>query len=724
MAHIDKKFVYLPSGLLDVQAWVNHIQTRYAIKNTDLLIKAALFSQKLVQGLTTFYGRTCLEQGLEVAEVLFALKLDQETAAAGIIIGSISQPIDEMIRKEVNESVAKLVAGVGKTNIITDLQTKKSGNPIQIDKIRKMLLAMATDIRVVMIKLAERMTIMRGIKSIPLEDQQRFAQEIMDIYAPLANRLGIGQIKWELEDLAFRYQHPDIYKNIATYLAERRSDRERRIQELIDELNTHLKATDIKKTEITGRAKHIYSIYLKMQRKDVPQKDIYDHSAIRILVPTIENCYQVLSIVNSLWPPIMAEFDDYIAHPKPNGYQSIHTAVIGKDGKHFEIQIRTFTMHEESERGIAAHWLYKEGDRSVVDDRTKISYLRQLIDWHQELSETKDTIHPSTLDPQVYVITPAGDILDLPQGATPIDFAYYIHSELGHRCRGAKVNGHIVPLSYTLRTGDKIDIHTIAEGHPSRDWLNVESGYVKTSRARSKINHWFKQQELNQDIAAGREQLERELSRSGLAKSTSLIDLAKYFHLKNEDELFAAIGRNTLRISQIMHSLQPKAAEKTLPPPLTISPTLNKTAGSAIVGAADLLTRYAKCCKPIPGDAIFGYITQASGISIHKKNCKNAANFSNPARFIEIAWNQDQVNEFVTDLKIVAQNQEKALHDLTALFVNEKIKLLSFNFTAKKHHEPISILVTVQIRNIEQLKEIKHRIQQLPSIIDVMRVKK
>lgn len=729
MVKPKEKYAYLLDGTIDIDKWLEIMKNTRQLDNTALLSLTCALTKKLAQGLTTFYGRSCIEHGLEVAEVLLSLKLDQETASAGIICGAltVSEATEELVRKELGDNIAKLMAGIRKIDVVTALQKQKSGNQIQIDKIRKMLLAMATDIRVVIIKLAERLTFLRGIKSIAPEERKRYAQEIFDIYAPLANRLGIGQIKWELEDLAFRYQHPDIYKNIAGFLAERRADRESRIHQLIHELKEKLKAANIK-SEVSGRAKHIYSIYLKMQRKDLDQKEIYDHSAIRILVPTIQDCYTALSIVNSTWPPIMNEFDDYIANPKPNGYRSIHTAVIGNDGKHFEIQIRTHEMHEVSERGVAAHWMYKEGGPSPVDDHTKITYLRQLIDWHQEVAQGDNTANPdhaSIMGDQVYVITPAGDILDLPQGATPIDFAYHIHSEIGHRCRGAKVNGHIVPLTYSLRTGDKVEIHTIPEGNPSRDWLNPELGFVKTPRARSKISHWFKQQELNQDIAEGRELLEKELARSGLAKSTSLLDIARHFTLKNEDELFASIGRGNIKTGQVIHTIQPRPVEKAAPHPLPI--TMRKTekdAGSAIVGASGLLTRYARCCKPIPGDAIVGYITQASGISIHKKNCPNVANLTNNARFITIDWDPKKASSFVTDLKILTQDEQKVLHDLTALFVNEKIKLVNFNSNTKKDHGKIVILATLQIQNMDQLQHIKHRIQQLPGVIDVMRVKK
>lgn len=718
------KFQYTEDGHLDTNAWLSAMQTKHHLQDTSVLAKACAFTQTATQGLTTFYGQPYLEKGLDVAEVILHLKLDQETAAAGIIANgaTLTRVMEEQIKKEFGDTISKLVAGVQQMSIIPSLQKQQQDrNQLQADKIRKLLLAMATDIRVVIIKLAERLCFMRAIKAIPSDEQKRFAKEIFDIYAPLANRLGIGQVKWELEDLAFRYQDPQTYKTIATFLAERRADRESRIQNIISTLKEKLNAIHIQ-AEVTGRAKHIYSIYLKAQRKDVSYQDIYDHSATRILVPTIQDCYTALSIVNSTWPPIIEEFDDYIANPKPNGYRSIHTAVIDDNGKHFEIQIRTKEMHEEAERGVAAHWIYKENKNNPLDDTAKISYLRQLLDWHKEIA---DEVTPEKLDlaeDQVYVITPAGDILDLAKGATPLDFAYHIHSELGHRCRGAKVNGHIVPLSYSLKTGDKVEIITIPQGNPSRDWLNAELGYIRTSRARSKISHWFKQQEFNEDVSAGREIIERELIRTGQTKLSALSVIAKQFNVKTEDALLAAVGRGHVKVVQIVQALQPKVVEKM---PILTTPSKAEASGrgSAIVGASDFLTRFSKCCKPIPGDAIIGYITQGRGISIHKKTCNNMKNIHDTRRFIQIDWDNKKSGAFSTDIKIVAQENEKILHELTALFADEKIPLINFNSAFNKNHNKIFITATVQIQNIEQLNSLVQRIQHLPGVMEVLRAK-
>lgn len=713
----------------DIVNWLRQIQERHSLHDISTLSKACFLAEKLSQGLTTFYGKPCIQFALEVAEIIFALQLDQDTAAASIISSAVTltPATEELIKNELGPSIAKLVVGEKQMNFISSLhKSKPSRDKIQIDKIRKMLLAMATDIRVVIIKLAERLTFMRGIKSIPLIERKQFAEEIFDIYAPLANRLGIGQLKWELEDLAFRYLDSVTYKAIANFLAERRANRELRIQQLITFLQNHLDEAQIK-AKVAGRAKHIYSMYLKAQRKKVNYQEIYDQSAVRILVANVEDCYAALSTVHSLWQPITEEFDDYIANPKANGYRSIHTAVIADNGKHFEIQIRTDDMHEEAERGVAAHWIYKEKESNPIDDAAKIIYLRQLLDWHKEIAPNtvSDAEHAPLLDNQVYVITKAGDIIDLPQGATPLDFAYHIHSELGHRCRGAKVNGQIVPLTYHLRTGDKIEILPILHGNPSRDWLNPELAYIKTARARNKISHWFKQQAFNQDVEEGRQILERELTRLGLSKTISLLQIAKQLDLKDEDSLLASLSRGNIRLTHVLQALQPnKLVDKNIPAiTTTLVPITEKIHSSAIAGSSDLLTRFAKCCKPIPGDLIIGYITQGRGISIHKKTCNNVSHLSDPRKFIIVNWDKQHAEMFSTDLKIIAQEHTKTLNDLTALFANEKISLINFHSNYNKNHNRIIILATIQIQNIEQLQRIMHRIGQLPDVIEVTRIK-
>lgn len=675
MVKTPQKFQYLTNGLLNIPDWLENMQKNHQI-NIELMDKAARFLQKFTQGLTTFYGKAYLELGLEISETILELKLDQEAAVAGMISGALpvlSENQLQIIHQELGATVSKLMTEIKKIDVISP-QQYLAQNKLQIDKLRNMLLSMANDIRVVIIKLAERLCFMQGIKHIPLTERQRFSQEILDIYAPLANRLGIGQMKWQLEDLAFRYLEPHTYKSIAALLVERRVDREKHIKDTITKLQEKLFAVNIE-AEITGRAKHIYSIYLKMQRKNKNYSNIYDHAAVRILVNNLQDCYTALSIVHQLWQPIIDEFDDYIAHPKPNGYRSIHTAVIGEDGQHFEIQIRTFDMHEEAERGVASHWVYKENKKRPLDHIARVAYLRQLLDWQKEILHVEKTMNTMTslVEHAIYVFTPAADIIDLPKGATPLDFAYHVHSELGHRCRGAKVNGQIVSLSYVLQTGDKVEIIAAPQGHPSRDWLNPELKYLTTARAKSKVAHWFRQKTDNT-----KQTLERESTKSALAKTTVIAKTPKKINLKS--------------------------------------------LGSSIIGGEDLLTRFAKCCKPIPGDSIIGYITHGRGISIHKKNCRNICKTSKLQRVIDIAWNSKSTNAFITDLKITAEEQKNILNDLTALFANEKTALINFNSTIKAKNLQMIILATLQIQNIDQLQKLIDRIKQLPGIIEVQRI--
>ncbi|OGT57469.1 MAG: hypothetical protein A3F14_05375 [Gammaproteobacteria bacterium RIFCSPHIGHO2_12_FULL_43_28] len=724
MSKFNTKIHRLPDGNIDINAWLDKMQNAYHLADITLLSKACAIAQKLSQGLTTFYGQSHLEQGLAAAEIIVDLGLDQESAAAAIlcVIPPAINQQNTLAHVHLDQTIAKLVSGVQQTAIISTLRRgQEARKQIQSDKIRKLLLAMASDLRVVILKLAERLCVLREIKAIPFEERKRFAEEILDIYAPLANRLGIGQLKWELEDIAFSYIDPETYKTIAQFLAERRIDREKRIQYLISFLDEKLKAENLT-AEITGRAKHIYSIYLKARNKQVDYREIYDQSALRILVPDIKDCYTALSVVHSIWQPIIKEFDDYIANPKPNGYRSIHTAVIDEQGKYFEIQIRTFAMHEEAERGIAAHWAYKEKNTTTINETTKVTYLRQLFDWHKEIATSPEAqLIQHTLQERVYVVSPAGDIIDLPQGATPLDFAYHIHSELGNRCRGAKVNKQIVPLSYALCTGDCVDIITATHGTPSRDWLSAESGYIKTARARSKIKHWFKQQALADDITEGKQLLERELGRLGITKPISYSVLAKQLQQKNEEALFASIGRGNIRIGQIIHVIQPNALKKTNTPEIPLIKSAPSERRGAILDKNDMLMRFAKCCKPIPGDKIIGYITQGRGISIHKENCRNINQFTNTDRLMDLNWDSQTTKSFSTDIKIIAQDEKSTLNDITALLANEKVDLLHFQSSYNKKQERIFIIATVQLNDIAHLETLLQRIKQLPCVIEVMR---
>lgn len=723
MVSLKHKFSYLESGELDLSAWFTHVNHSYHLDKIDLIEKAALFTQVATKGLTTFYGQPCLEQGLEMAEIILSLKLDQEAVAATIALSSVQHTnlsLDK-VSEALGEPVAKLIKSVQQMDAIHNLQKSKARDQTQIDRYRKLLLAMVSDIRVVLIKLAERTCILRGIKNINPIERRTIAQETMDIYAPLANRLGIGQLKWELEDIAFHYNDPLTYKHIAKFLAERRVDREQQIHEIMDRMKQELKAMNIK-ADISGRAKHIYSIYSKAERKKTTYENIYDYSAIRILVPTIEDCYTALSIAHSNWEHIAEEFDDYITAPKPNGYRSIHTAVVGSNGKNFEIQIRTQAMHEEAERGVAAHWVYKEGKKAAGYEE-KIVFLRQLLDWHREVANQEDKINPAyeeILTDRVYVFTPAGDILDLPAGATPLDCAYHIHSQVGNQCRGAKINGHIVPLTYTLKTGDQVEIMTNPHGTPSRDWLNTEFGYLKTSRARDKVSHWFRQQDLNQHIESGKRILEREFARG---THPNIQKLTSHFHFKDEDTFLAALGRGNIRPAQIMHLVEaPETAKPVTTVVLSKKPE-SKSTGMNIAGISDLMTRIARCCKPIPGDTVVGFITQGRGVTIHKKNCNNVVNI-NPAvdsRLIQVAWDSEHKGAYYVDLQVRAHSRDTLLKEVTTVLANAKINLVTFNSAVNRNNLLIMTL-TIQIHALSQLKELVNQIAHLKGVIEAKRL--
>jgi GTP pyrophosphokinase len=728
MVAVKQKISRLPTGEVDLDAWLAHAKEAKHISQIDVIKNACLLAKDISKGLTTFYGQPCLEQGLEMAEIMLDLKLDHEATAAAILLSSMQHtqlPL-ETIHEKLGDEIAKLIRGVQQMDAIHNLQkgSEKAHDQTQIDRLRKLLLSMVSDIRVVLIKLAERTCIMRNIKGINPSERKRIAEETMDIYAPLANRLGIGQLKWELEDVAFHYIDPVTYKNIAKFLAERRVDREYHIQTMINHLKDKLAESHIK-SDITGRAKHIYSIYLKTRRKDVDYKDIYDCSAIRVLVPTLQDCYTALSIAHNTWEHIAKEFDDYIAIPKPNGYRSIHTAVIGPDGKIFEIQIRTMSMHEEAERGVAAHWIYKEGKSAPADYEAKIVYLRQLLDWHRDVANQDDKTELNQnelLMDRVYVFTPGGDILDLPNGATPLDFAYHVHSQVGDRCRGAKINGHIVPLTYTLRTGDQVEILTNPQGTPSRDWLNSDSGYLKTPRAKAKVAHWFRQQDFQQHVQHGRDILEREFSRT---THPNLQKLTSYFDYKDEETFLAALGRGNIRMTQILHAFesQPESSKTAVTPVTTTKPSSPQKTGMNIAGVSDLLTRIARCCKPIPGDEIVGFITQGQGVTIHKKSCNNVLHLDKRSnnRLIQIAWDPEQASTYYVDLQIRAQNRDNLLKEVTTLLSNAKVNLMSFNSTINRNNL-LMITLTVQIHALSQLKELINQVSHLSGVIEAKRI--
>lgn len=554
-------------GSINLEAWLDHAVSIDTALDREALKEACEFAREAEQQANAAKnlwseGTSSFRTGLEIAEILADLKLDQDSLVAAVLYRGVREGQIQLpaVSQRFGPVVAKLIDGVQRMAAISDsLSPRKSmvmGTQGQVENLRKMLVAMVDDVRVALIKLAERTCAIRAVKTADDEKRNRVAREVFDIYAPLAHRLGIGHIKWELEDLSFRYLEPDQYKQIAKLLHERRLDRERFISDVMTQLKNELQATGVE-ADISGRAKHIYSIWRKMQRKGLEFSQIYDVRAVRVLVPEMRDCYTALGIVHTLWRHIPKEFDDYIANPKENGYRSLHTAVIGPEGKVLEVQIRTHAMHEEAELGVCAHWRYKGTDVKSGSNHyeEKISWLRQVLEWHEELGDIGGLAEQLRVDiepDRVYIFTPDGHAIDLPKGATPLDFAYRVHTEIGHNCRGAKINGRIVPLNYSLQTGEQVEIITSKHGTPSRDWLNPNLGYITTSRARAKIVHWFKLQARDQNVAAGKTLLERELNRLGLPQ-VDFDKLAEKANMKTAEDMFAALGAGDLRLAQLVN---------------------------------------------------------------------------------------------------------------------------------------------------------------------------
>ena len=614
-------------GSIDVDLWLHQLGAKGYLDNLELIRSACTLSQLAGQEHATETGQSCLQQGLAMADLLADLEVDQETLAAAIIFENVHYAdlsLDD-VEEQLGPNIAKLVKGIERMSAMHNVQSlnKYPQNKQQIDNIRKMLLAMVDDVRVVLIKLAERLCVLRATAHLSESLRIQLATEAMEIYAPLANRLGIGAIKWEMEDLAFRHLHPEDYKAIAKGLKAKRLERDSFVNAIVGQLNEQIKHSGIEHFAVYGRSKHIHSIYKKMTRKNVALDEIYDATAVRVLVSTEPQCYEVLGMVHTLWKQIPAEFDDYIFNPKPNGYQSLHTAVEGPEGRFFEVQIRTFHMHDLAEMGVAAHWKYKEGGVTHKESHErKIEWLRDVLAWHKEMASNKGVPESTTtefLEDRVYVFTPDGDVLDLPQGVTPLDFAYHVHSDLGHRCRGARVNGHIVPLTYQLKTGERVEVLTGKQIKPSRDWINPHLNYLKTSRAKAKVLHWFKMQDYDRNIQEGRELLDKELKSLGI-KSDKLNEVVNALHFKKLDDLYANLGRGDIKLGQIINKLAPPSTSEINLEKFVRHQAKPEATGSdlCIEGVGNLLTFMARCCQPVPGDAVIGYITIGRGVSVHR----------------------------------------------------------------------------------------------------------
>ena len=610
----------------DIQTWLNALAGVFAPAEVGLIRQACEFAAPLYHGKSDLTGTPLLQHALGSASILLNLNLDHETIAAAIL-HAVPDWLDDwkrVLTERFGHNVAMLVDGIAKMEHVRQFSEMRGSDnkeeaALQAESLRKMLLAMVEDIRVVLIKLAERTQTLRNLPRADAAQQQQIARETQSLFAPLANRLGIWQIKWELEDLSMRYLEPALYKQIAQHLDERRIDRERYIADLIAQLEQALTRAGIQ-GEVSGRPKHIYSIINKMKRKQLDFDQLYDVRAVRVLVENIEQCYAALSIVHELWLPIQKEFDDYIARPKPNGYRSLHTAVLGPRRLPVEVQIRTRQMHHDSELGVAAHWRYKENRQAESALDQKVAWLRQVLAWKAELADNGELQQPLRDEMQqdrVYVLTPQGKVIDLPQGATPVDFAYVLHTDLGHRTRGAKVDGNIVPLKHTLQTGQRVEILTVKQGGPSRDWINPQLGYLQSARARAKVRHWFAEQNQDDSIAQGRALLERELHRIGV-NDVNQEKLAQKLRYNKPDDLLAALGRGDITPRRVSLAITPEA-----PAPRKVPAGQQPTHAPRILieGVNNLTYKLALCCRPQPTDAIVAYVTRDRGITIHRRVC-------------------------------------------------------------------------------------------------------
>jgi len=624
------------------------------------------------------------------------------------------------VEERFGPEVAQLVDGVTKLSKFSTHSHEQQ----QAENIRKMLLAMAQDIRVVLIKLADRLHNMRTLYGLSSEKQQRIARQTMEIYAPLAERLGIWQMKWELEDLAFKTLEPERFRELAKLLDTRRAGRESYIDRAIAELRPRLEAAGIE-VDLQGRPKHIYSIWKKMERKSAEFGEIYDVYAIRVLVNDVRDCYAALGIVHSLWRPIPGQFDDYIAVPKNNLYQSLHTAVIALDGKPLEIQIRTHQMHQVGEVGIAAHWRYKEGTKSDREYDAKLAWLRQLLDWQRDVSDATEFVEGIKLDifqDQVFVFTPKGDIKDLPAGATPLDFAYRIHTDVGHRTIGAKVNNRLVPLDYRLKNGDIVEVVTTKGEHgPSRDWLNV----VRTSHAREKIRQWFKRKDRDENIVHGRESLDRELRRLARTSIASIgpdriAEVARQYNYETLDDFYAAVGYGAVGAQAVVMRLGVVDDTQGTLPTVAPAPHVPRTGGVRVKGVGDLLVRFAKCCHPIPGDPIVGFITRGKGVTVHLQTCPTVVNEREVSRLIEVEWEAAPTQTYPIAIRVEAYDRTGLLSDISQVVAENKVNILAAQVAVTSDHTAV-VTATLQVASVSQLARVMSRIETLKDVISVQR---
>ena len=722
----------------------------YSVIDIEQIRSAFVFAKDAHKGQKRASGEPYISHCIAVAYILVELKVPAIVVSAALLHDTVedtSITLDDISNK-FGDDIASLVNGVTKLSNIPHVSradrlpenskigtgeilqnstpvthSKSRHQDLRTETLRKTLMAIGDDVRVVLIKLVDRLHNMRTLSYMPVNKQKRIAQETLDIFAPLASRLGIWQIKWELEDLGFRYTKPKEYKEIAQKLSDRRSNRESEVNKIIEEIKILLEEGGIN-AQISGRPKHIYSIYIKMIRKEKPFEMVRDLRGIRLLVPDIPSCYAALGIIHTNWRPIPNEFDDYIAAPKDNFYKSLHTAVIYSDGKPLEVQIRTPKMHQDAEYGIAAHWLYKEMGSKDDNYQQRINWLRRLMEWRQDVQDAQefvDVIKSDVFEDRVYAFTPRGDIIDLSLGSTPIDFAYLVHTEVGNRCRGAKVNGKLVSLDYQLKTGDQVEILTAKRGGPSRDWLNPHLGLVNSQRARTKIRQWFKKQAREHNLSQGKTLLEKEFHKLGITDIDNMV-LAASFDFKSSEDMFVAIGCGDLSMRRIINHLQ-EFEEREDDPffPIQTTPLDRKDSESVkVLGLKGILTNYARCCNPVPGDSIVGYITRGRGATIHRKDCPNILRTKDKDRIVKVSWGEPK-RTFPVIVQIKAYDRQGLLGDISTVLSNEGVNLRDIDINFSNNLATIKTMLDVS--DINQLSKILAIIESLPNIMEAYRMK-
>jgi len=727
----------IASGTLNLEEWLTAFSSMRGGIDLERIRKACELSRQAEQkALATVgpwaEGRSSYLTGLEMVDILLPMNADEPSLVAAVIYRAVreNQITLNHVKNQFGAEVAGLVEGVLKMAAISNIHIRHDEVVLgqtsdQIDQAKKMLIALVDDVRVALIKLAERTCAIRAASKTDREKQLRLAHEMSEIYAPLAHRLGIGHLRWELEDLSFRYVDPDAYKRIAALLDEKRTARQAYIEEVLSLLKDKLQLVGVE-AELEGRAKHISSIWKKMMRKGIKFSKVYDVRAIRILVPTSDDCYRALGVVHNLWRNIPNEFDDYIANPKGNGYKSLHTAVIGPEGKVLEVQIRTEEMHIEAEYGVCSHWQYKTNadvDKSARYER-RLELLRQVIEWQSEVKQlpasSKEVLANVSLD-RVYLFTPDGHVIDMPPESTPVDFAYRVHTEIGHRCRGAKINGRIVPLNHRLQSGDRVEIVTGNESAPRREWLHSHLGYVTTSRAKSKIQGWFHRQARQKNIEEGQRVLEAELKHLGLDQYAHQ-DLNSAFGYTSDDDLLFALGSGDLELSDVVEEIARAASILKLDSQMNLGFEAEGKVPSLISGIGDRAHSVAQCCQPIPGDAIAGILEDEGVVTVHMQDCVQVLNADVYGRLMRLSWQDDIQESFNVNLEVLGYDRPGILFEIAGLFVTEQINISMLHSESSKETGRVEIQMSIEVGSIKPLIRVLELIQQIPNVASVRRL--